>query len=211
MNLLVAFILKNDSNAVVKTQHSWEPVRSGKSLKDRLKLLDSAFPRGPGDRCAYILFDEAQDTYEDKFLWNDFFKGVGDGGYSRYRVILFCSYGCPSARPVIYSIGTPLELTDEARISLRPRNALGVPIGLLLNRFEFDEVVSLFSAPLNLNLHPDLTNLIFEWTSGHVGAVIKMLEVISQKASLASESRCSCILTLFSREDQKSDVRTKSQ
>ncbi len=185
MNLLAAYILEREPSALVKTQHSWVPAKSDEVLKENLRLMDPAFPRSRRDNIAYLLFDEAQDSYEDGFLWNDFFKGVGDRGYSHYRVILFCSYGSPSSRPVLYRIGTLLELTNAARISLWPRKGSEGSIGLLLNRSEFDEVVSRFEP--RLNLHSDLLDLIFEWTVGHVGAVIRMLEVISGKASLPSE------------------------
>ena len=138
-------------------------------------------------------------------MWTKFFgtnssRGVSDGGYHVYHVILFCSYGNPSSRPVPHRIGTPLALGEAARISLRPREGSEGSIGILLNRSEFDEVVSRFKH--QLNLHPDLLDLIFQWTDGHVGAVVKLLQVISNQASLPSEScvglSCSCLLlTLF--------------
>ena len=185
MNLLVAFILEREPLAFVKIQHSWVPEKSDELLKKRLRFMDPAFPRSQRSGIAYLLFDEAQDSYKDDFLWNDFFKGVGDHGYNRYRVILFCSYGSPSSRPGLYHIGTPLELTNAARISLWPRKGPEGSIGLLLNRSEFDEVASQFKP--QLNLHSELLDLIFGWTVGHVGAVIRIFEVISEKASLPSE------------------------
>ena len=182
MNLLHAFILQRAPSAFVHTQHSWPPAGTGPSLgpllDERLRLLDHAFPRRDG--LAYLLFDEGQDSYEDHFFWNGFFKGVVDGLYSHYRVVLFCSYGSPSSRPVPHHIGTPLVLRDAARISLWPQEPGSV--GILLNRPEFDEVVSLFDRPVDL--HPDLLDLIFEWTVGHVGAVVEMLRVISCQVSL---------------------------
>jgi len=63
-------------------------------------------------------------------------------------------------------------------VSLWPRVE---SIGILLKRSEFDEVVSRFKRPLNL--HPDLLDLIFDWTVGHAGAVIEMLRVISYQVS----------------------------
>jgi hypothetical protein len=79
---------------------------------------------------------------------------------------------------VLHEIGTPLALRDAARISLWPREG---SIGILLTRSEFDEVVSLFERPLNL--HPDVLDLIFDWTVGHVGAVIEILRVITYQVS----------------------------
>ncbi|KIL59210.1 hypothetical protein M378DRAFT_180929 [Amanita muscaria Koide BX008] len=176
MKLLHAYILEHAPLALVYTQHSWpgpeEATQKNSSRRERLKEVDPRFPRQDG--ITFLLFDEGQDTYEDHLLWNAFFKGVGDGLHSHYCVILFCSYCNPSPRPVSYRIGTPVVLRDAARISLWPREG---SIGILLTRSEFDEVVSRFHRPLRL--HPDLLDMIFDWTVGHVGAVVELLRVIS--------------------------------
>lgn len=185
MNLLHAYILEQSPSAFVNTQQSWPPRGSGPSHQQRLRQVDPAYPRSDG--VAFLLFDEGQDSYDDHLLWNGFLKGVGDGFYHRYRVILFCSYGSPSSRPVPHDIGKPLELRDAARISLWPREQLKGSIGILLKRSEFDEVVSRFER--RLNLHPDLLDLIFDWTVGHAGAVIEMLRMISYQASLPGARR----------------------
>jgi len=212
MELLHSHILEQSPLTFVYTRLTWprrkEAEQSDWALTKRLKDVDPLYPRRDG--LAFLLFDDAQDTYEDEILWNIFFKGVSDCRYDRYRVILFCSYGSPSARPVLHHIGTPLVLRDAARISLWPREG---SIGILLKRSEFDEVVSRFERPLNL--HPDLLDLIFDWTVGHAGAVIEMLRVISYQVSPPSENRVglsySCLLTMFPREYQKHDVGCSSQ
>ena len=184
LNLLAAFILKKDPSSFVKIQHSWPPKGSSpvSSLEQLLQLVDPAFPRHDG--LAYLLFDEGQDSYSDERLWNFFLKEVDGGIYAKhYRIVLFCSYGSPSSRPVSYSIGTPLVLRDAARISLWPKEG---SIGILLTRFEFDEVVSQFRENFGrpLNLHPELQDLIFDWTVGHAGAVIAILQIITYQVSL---------------------------
>ncbi|KAM6499703.1 hypothetical protein JOM56_005211 [Amanita muscaria] len=169
MNLLHAYILQHFPSALVKVQHSWPPRESGPTLEECLQKLDPGFPRP--NTITFLLFDEGQDSYSDDILWNAFFKEVSyAGSYRQYRVVLFCSYGSPSSRLRSYHIGA----RDDARISLRLREG---SIGILLKRSEFDEVVSLYER--KLNLHPDLLDLIFDWTVGHVGAVIEMLHVIS--------------------------------
>lgn len=112
--------------------------------------------------------------YEDKSLWTDFFKGVQDRLYHEYRVILFCRYGSPSPRPVNHGIGVPLVLSNAARVSLRPTER---SMGLLLNRLEFNEVVAQHER--KLNMHPDLLDNIFNWTAGHVGAIVQLLHILS--------------------------------
>ncbi len=73
MNLLHAFILKQEPLAFVNSKHSWPGEGSESLLEERLRLLDPEFPRRDGS--AYLFFDEGQDTYVDEILWNKFFKG----------------------------------------------------------------------------------------------------------------------------------------
>jgi len=178
MSLLHAHILEQDPEASVYASHTWpqETHQSDTSLNLRLREVDPAYPRANG--LTFLLFDEGQDTYGDAALWNTFLKGVSDGLFSHYRVILFCSYGSPSPRPVSYRIGAPPILRDAARIYMWPTER---SIGMLLNRKEFDEVVSRFYRPLNL--HPNLRDLIFDWTVGHAGAAVELLRLVSYQVS----------------------------
>jgi len=179
MRLLHAHILEQDLEASVYASHIWPPRghQSDTSLDLCLRAVDPAYPRANG--LTFLLFDEGQDTYGDVDLWNTFLKSVGDGSFSLYRVILFCSYGSPSSRPVSYQIGVPPILRDTARIYMWSTET---SIRMLLNRKEFDEVVSRFHRPLNL--HPDLADLIFDWTVGHAGAVADLLRMVSYQVSL---------------------------
>ena len=136
----------------------------------------SNYPDPDPKNITFLLFDEAQDTYWDECLWNNFFKSVRD---SSYRVILFCSYGSPSARPLDHKIGTPMVMHPDSRISLWPNEKDG--IGLLLNQSEFNEVVEHFSEPLHLD--PIFQYQVFRWTAGHAGVTVDMLDIISQQAS----------------------------
>jgi hypothetical protein len=191
LNLLHAHILEQNPSALVFTKHSWlreaDPLDSE---SERLRQVDPGYPRRHG--LTFLLPDEGQYTYQDEFLWGHFFKGVHDGLFHRYRVILFCSYGTPSPRPVNHRrMGAPLVLSDAASISLWPQEFVWLrerSIGLLLNRSEFDEVVSRFERPLNL--HPDLLDLIFDWTVGHAGTVRELLRVISYQVSRFLRKRC---------------------
>ena len=196
-DLLHRFIL--DKSAFVNSQLSWPPKESqGSSLLKRLQSLDPAYPRDDGP--AYLLFDEGQDSYENMHLWNGFLKRVCDGSYPSYRVVMFCSYGSPSSRPMPDDIPKPtnLVLRDTAHISLWPREGSAGSISILLNRSEFDDVVSRFHH--KLYLHHDLQDLIFQWTVGHVGVVVEILNMISYQVGLLRKSRVGCLLMLLPRE-----------
>ena len=191
-------------STLVFTRHSWysKPAESEEVVTRRLQKIDPAFPR---ESITFLLFDEGQDTYSDFMFWNSFIKEVGDGIYPYYRVILFCSYGHPSSRPVDYDIGSPPVLRAAARISLWPVE--GASPGILLQWFEFMEVVSRFERPLNV--HPDLVSLIFEWTVGHVGAVIELLRVISYLVSLSCQPQL--LGSLISAPQKVSETRHGEQ
>jgi hypothetical protein len=84
---------------------------------------------------------------------------------------------------VDYPHGIPSVARPTARISLRPNTLLSdyyEPVGLLLNREEFDDVVKRSAVVL---LGPDLQDFIFESTDGHVGAVMGVLDALSKLVS----------------------------
>jgi hypothetical protein len=179
LNLLHAYILEENPSAFVYTTVSWpgETKQSNSSFNERLRQVDPKFPRSNG--LTFLLFDEAQDSYNDGFLWNYFLQGVGDGLFFRYRAILFCSYGSPYSRfTPNHRFGSSLVIPQAARISLWPGE---VSLGVFLNRSELNEVVSRFEPPLNL--HPDLLDLIFAWTVGHAGVVVELLRIVSEQVS----------------------------
>ena len=55
-------------------------------------------------------------------------------------------------------------------------------MGILLDQVEFNEVVA--RCERKLNLHSDLLDNIFNWTSGHVGAIVQLLHILSYQVSL---------------------------
>ena len=103
----------------------------------------------------YIMFDNGQDTYWDTEPWELFFK---DHQQRRngYRIILFCSYGSASKRIGDYDHGTRV-VYDQGHAFLCGVPLLP-PVGLLLNREEFNDVVD---RSLVVLLGPDLRDFIF--------------------------------------------------
>jgi hypothetical protein len=174
--LLHAHIQEQEPQAVVYVINSWprDAHQSDRSLDSRLKCIDPAYPLPTA--LTFLLFDEGQDSYGDHALWDTFLKGVHGGIYYNYRAVLFCSYGSPSARPLSYEIGMLPFLHDAPRVSLWPTET---SIGLLLNRFEFNEVVARHER--KMNLHPDVLDLFFDLTGGHVGAIAELLYIVSHQ------------------------------
>jgi hypothetical protein len=199
LELLHNAILDYDSTAEVHVITSW-PDNEPMLWKERLEqYLSPSLLRGNGPRCsAYLLFDNAEATYGDSRLWEEFFKDVVQRK-ATVLVALFCCYGSPNAKPVVYSPGTPPILGHCDRVSLRPMDSHHIheghgPIGLLLTREEFDEVVDRYldldRKPLRLD--EKLREMLHEWTAGHAGAVADLLSMICYAVSddLPCVTRC---------------------
>jgi hypothetical protein len=135
----------------------------------------------------YLLFDNAQDTYWDTDLWENFFKDRAQLNLGPITA-LFCSYGSPSYRPVQYNHGTPLALPPCARISLRPTpcdHDHHAPFGLWFSRPEFEQVIERVKTfdgqPFQMD--DELRDMLFTWTAGHAGAVDGLVDSLASKAS----------------------------
>ncbi|KAE8331527.1 hypothetical protein BDV39DRAFT_189902 [Aspergillus sergii] len=106
---------------------------------------------------AYLILDEAQQTYWDSELWASFFKSAGPG-YSVF-IVLFMSYAHQ-----LYS-SVPMHFGPDQEIFLRPERSISdlylaqKPVGLLL-----DENEAMHPPP---SLTPDLKKGLFLTSSGH--------------------------------------------
>ena len=176
MDLLHSYILRKNPAAFVTQVWSW-PRHNGAASDTYIQVIDPQYPHRTAP--AFLLFDDAQDTFWDEFFWSRFIKDIADRADSPYRAALFCSYGSPTGRPLLdTTFGTPPVLTDATRVTLqfRPRPDGMQASGLLLNSKEFDEVVSLFDRELRID--GSVSQVIFDWTLGHVGAVLAILSYL---------------------------------
>jgi hypothetical protein len=171
--------------------------------------LQAIIPDFPGRTSpAFLLMDEAQESFADGYLWHSFLKDIIDKP-SCYRVVVFCSYGSISTPGEDASGGTPTDLKKAACMTLWPRKVKkGIEVnGLLLDWDEFSEVVSQFSTELAID--PDLSQKIFELTAGHVGAVCELLRLILDNVcSLYNALRSISPLTLSLDENTPTKERT---
>lgn len=143
----------------------------------------------------YILLDESQTTYWDNGFWNEFIKLIQEPSFG-VRLVLFCSYERGFAPDLRNWRTTPPFIGGRACIFLQPRMIWDdEPFpGLLLTRAEYDEVVTKrakilrlqCNLPACLQLGEDLKAAIYDWTSGHVGAVISVLETTLKQVRLRS-------------------------
>jgi hypothetical protein len=120
-----------------------------------------------GDKTVFI-FDEAQLTYWDVDLWRDFFKNLQGSGDT--QAIIFTSYGSASTR--FYVAGTPIDLNDMQRVTLKPiPHKDNLPaVGLCFTKDEMAEMVSVLYAGGHY-FHEWFFRSLFLVTGGHPGAL----------------------------------------
>jgi hypothetical protein len=139
------------------------------------KLKDAGYKEGEPN---VVIIDEAQLTYWDGSFWNGGLKTIKPESANRF--ILFASYGSATARVPV--TGTPTRLPEHQQVSLRPvdHNDGIEPIGLLLTKEEFDDMVQ--------RLYPrhsfsrDFLDCIFDLTAGHTGAVEDILRIVQSQS-----------------------------
>jgi hypothetical protein len=117
---------------------------------------------------AVLIVDEAQGSYWDTIFWNDN-KAINSS--TPYRVITFASFG--SAGYNVDNEDTP-GIAPIQTVSLTPPDTGdGIRVGLLLSQEEFsDFVVHRFAGH---RFDTSMTNSIFDFTNGHVGACADLL------------------------------------
>jgi hypothetical protein len=155
---------------------SW-PTLEGQNYAEKLNnLTGSQF--NEVKKKSYLLIDEAQVTYSDYDLWNEFFKfGIFHTGF---RAVIFCSYGSASSTINDYENGSPLKAGEEQRMQLLPTPSFRY--GLLLNREEFNILIEKWrGGSERLYLAEDVQEIIFHWTGGHVAAAKFFFDSIRNK------------------------------
>jgi hypothetical protein len=128
------------------------------------------------DQQTVFVFDEAQLSYVDGDLWNNFFKSIHL--YSNCRAIAFTSYGSPTT-PIMIQ-GAPIIISDERRVTLRAiQHEDGLPsAGLFFSRVEFDNLVSTMYPSPKYSFDNSFFDELFDITDGHVGAITEIIRII---------------------------------
>ncbi|RXW23269.1 hypothetical protein EST38_g2583 [Candolleomyces aberdarensis] len=186
--LLADYVRGQEPSEIVVYVDQWREPNSRKSWRDWLQLHVNWWDWG-----SFLIIDDAQNTYHDKFFWNTYMKDLNIG--SKDRVIIFSSYASPRvAPPDLESWGfSNFFVIPDLCVSLPPiRHRDGLPpVGLLLNAEEFDSLVQLY--------HPDrfersLLDAIFSITSGYVSAAVDLLLVAS--GSETNKDSSAALITL---------------
>ncbi|KAL3454962.1 hypothetical protein BJX64DRAFT_273180 [Aspergillus heterothallicus] len=147
---------------------------------------------------AYLLLDEAQQSFWDHGLWTDFFKRI-EPGTSPF-IILFMSYGSPNRGFPGFNeeehVQTPMVFATEQQISLQPEKCVEIhslrllpwrPVGLLLDEDEAIEVVGRYASVIirsSIALTLDLKRGFFACSNGHVGLLTSLTRVLQDVPAL---------------------------
>jgi hypothetical protein len=155
-------------------------------LKQETGVSGDKWPTYP----AYLLLDEAQQSYWDDQLWADLFKAIEPVLGGSPFIILFSSYGSPGQGFVGYDekyIATPMVFAAEQQISLRPDEYQLIewrpwrPVGLLLDE---DEAIDILTRYTSATIYPspslsaDLKKGFFLISNGHVGLLTSLVRVL---------------------------------
>jgi hypothetical protein len=172
MHLLRAHIMKKVPEAQVFIYSTWPDG----SLEESKKLPGHPhFANGK----RYFLFDSAETTYWDWDLWWEFKNRIQQASKTiSVYAILFCRYGIEDV--------TDHEDGHHAHISFgggtvsleRADSGLSKPCGLLLDKGEFLDVIRRRE---NLHITDDLSDFVYSFTRGHVGATVAVLEFLLMK------------------------------
>jgi hypothetical protein len=151
---------------------------------------------------AYLLLDEAQESYWDGQLWSAFFKSIDRFNVYSPFVVVFSSYGSPGRGNEGFDermhIKTPMAFAPEQLISMRPNESIGAnppisiwsdekstdlnifrPVGLLLEKDEAIDVMKRCTST-SLPLSADLKTELFLISDGHVGVLRALLGALGE-------------------------------
>ena len=134
----------------------------------------------PSHTTTVIIVDEAQSLYDTETtksepLWHVVKKIYQLPSRSPLQIILFASYGSPSATSS--TARTPFRFPPTSVVGLRERTVRGVTNpGLYRTRNdEFHELMSSFQGKSKMSFGDAVKNYIFEITCGHVGQITLIL------------------------------------
>lgn len=181
-------LLVCDPSTPVYVISGWkeDAVRSAKGWAAYLQNKTGIDGRDWITHCGYLFIDEAQQSYWDDELWADLFKAIEPG--SQAYIILFTSYCSPTRDFMGFDpekhVKTQMILALNSRYrSGQTKILCGLPIGLLLDEDEANEVVERYAPIFIPNcgsiLTQDLKQGLFLTSNGHVGLITSLIHLLS--------------------------------
>ncbi|KAL3480195.1 hypothetical protein BJX99DRAFT_254788 [Aspergillus californicus] len=195
MNLLINTLLEWRKTMPIHTLTGWNrtDVESAGGWKWHLAQKTGQHGDNWLQHPAYLLIDDAQETYWDEELWSGFFNNVNFASSS--CIVLFTSFCLPdSGSSGLFerkSTAVPMALSPAQQISFcagyHVITSPWTPIGLQLSQSEAEALVLTHASPFTF-LSEGLKISIFQDSNGHIGALITMVHTILQGAVHCPES-----------------------
>ena len=128
---------------------------------------------------AVFIIDGAQLSYADTLFWIECIKGQKDNSAGPF-LILFSSFGSPTAKVLKIEGSAPVDLSPNQRVSLLPR--VDDTTGLSLC-FDLNEVEDLCSSIIGnrFNVDREVLQYLFVLTNGHPGLTLGLLKTLFER------------------------------
>ena len=197
MHLLANKLLETYGRTTpIHTLSGWdkEKVRSATGWNAYLKQETGVHGHKWSTYSAYLLLDEAQQSYWDGELWADLFKAIEPVLGASPLIVLFSSYGLPGQGFTGYEekyTTTPMVFAAEQQVSMRPDESIDDqlpissqsfrPVGLLLDEDEAIDVVTRYALATiqpSPSLSADLKKGFFLISEGHAGLLTSLVRVL---------------------------------
>lgn len=145
-----------------------------------LDALDSQNPSEDEWERAVFLIDEAQYTYEEHHMWDEYFKNPREGTGPRF--VLVCVHG--SAEGLVEYGDLPsssTRISAEKRIELYPNESGGQKI--LLSQPEILQIVQMWCSQRKYSFDSEVVDYFEFETQGHAGVLGLLLDHLTRKAN----------------------------
>ncbi|KAJ7262758.1 hypothetical protein B0H12DRAFT_1104331 [Mycena haematopus] len=175
------YILTKDTSARVTVISSWKQCERVSASLEASRIWGPEIDIYGNRATHWVLFDDAEATYEDIYLWASFFKD----GPRNYICILLAVY-CVHHRGLA-DIGVSLNnIQAHQQMTLHPtehdRHSPHIP-GLYFLTDEYEDLAEYHQKYEELpTLDVDLKDWIFEASAGHIGAIISIFNAIKSAA-----------------------------
>lgn len=190
MNLTVNALLKKYGKTMpIHTITGWkeEDIRHARRWEQYLYLVTGVQGYDWSRYPAFLLIDEAQQSYWDEGLWSAFFKSIEWRAYPYIILFTSCCLQDTSSPDIYdnpYSV-VPMSFGPEAQISMRPGEKQMMwpwgPVGLQLRENEAKHLVTDHAAEIissSVSLTDDLQESLFRCSNGHIGVLQSLTEAL---------------------------------
>lgn len=187
-----------------------EEVTANKGWDVHLKIITGTRGSDWPTKPAFLLFDEAQQSYWDKSLWSSVFKDISPHSESTQRpsVIFFSSYGFPGRGNHGFGehkyFQTSPYFADQQMIGMRQEES---SLHVLLSYEEAMDMINLKMRMVGKPISKDLMDCLYSVSEGHAGCLAALMSILGKRVSTTSRKSIAICLPNNARNSTISDGR----